>query len=114
MRMNAFPPVSKSDWLTKVEADLKGKSPDRLRSSTPGGLQIEPLYTAQDAEHAGSGGLPGLYPYVRGAGPVGQWLIRQEYDDPRLDVCKAQIAQDLERGVEALWVCSGRGVDVAC
>ena len=49
-RMNAFSPVSKSEWLAKVEADLKGASPDRLRSKTPGGLELEPLYTAEDAD----------------------------------------------------------------
>jgi methylmalonyl-CoA mutase len=105
--MNAFPPVSKSEWLAKVEADLKGASPDRLRSRSPGGLEIEPLYTAEDASDLSAHGLPGVFPYVRGAAPVGGWMIRQEYDDPRPDVCKAQIEQDFERGVEALWLRMG-------
>lgn len=103
-RMNVFPPVSKSEWLAKVEADLKGASPDRLRTKTPGGIEVEPLYTAEDAREPAPDGFPGVYPYLRGAAPVGGWTIRQEYDDPRPSVCKAQIAQDLERGVEALWV----------
>ncbi|MGB5193398.1 MAG: methylmalonyl-CoA mutase subunit beta, partial [Polyangiales bacterium] len=102
-RMNPFPPVSKSAWLAKVEADLKGASPDRLRSKTAGGLDIEPLYTAEDAV-APDAGFPGVYPYVRGATPLARWVVRQEYDDPRPSVCKAQIAQDLGRGVEALWL----------
>ena len=101
--MNPFPPVSKSAWLAKVEADLKGASPDRLRSKTAGGLDIEPLYTAEDAV-APDAGFPGVYPYVRGATPLARWVVRQEYDDPRPSVCKAQIAQDLGRGVEALWL----------
>jgi methylmalonyl-CoA mutase len=102
--MNAFPPVSKSEWLAKVEADLKDASPDRLRSKTPGGLQLEPLYTAEDVTVPHAAGFPGVFPYVRGAAPVGGWLIRQEYDDPRPSVCKAQIEKDLARGVEALWI----------
>jgi methylmalonyl-CoA mutase len=102
--MNPFPPVSKSDWLAKVEADLKGTSPDRLRSTTPGGLDIEPLYTAEDPHAQGAAGFPGVFPYVRGSAPVGGWLIRQEYDDPRPSVCKAQIELDLGRGVEAVWL----------
>lgn len=101
-RLNPFPPVTKSEWLAKVEADLKGASPDRLRSKLPGGIEIEPLYTASDAP-SGSG-FPGVYPFVRGAAPVGGWLIRQEYDDPRAEVCKQQIAQDLQRGAEAIWL----------
>ncbi len=105
--MNAFPPVTKSEWLAKVEADLKGGSPDRLRSRMPGGLELEPLYTAEDASGLGATGLPGLFPYVRGAAPLGGWAIRQEYDDPRPGVCKANIEQDLARGVEALWLYMG-------
>jgi len=101
--MNPFPPVSKSAWLAKVEADLKGASPDRLRSKTAGGLDIEPLYTAEDAV-APDAGFPGVYPYVRGSAALAGWIVRQEYDDARPSVCKAQIAQDLGRGVEALWL----------
>jgi methylmalonyl-CoA mutase len=102
--MNVFPPVSKSEWLAKVEADLKGASPDRLRSKTPGGIELEPLYTTEDATVRGADGFPGVYPYVRGVAPVGGWTIRQEYDDPRPSACKARIEQDLGRGVEALWL----------
>lgn len=102
--MNPFPPVSKSEWLAKVEADLKGASPDRLRSTAPDGLEIEPLYTAEDPHAQGAAGFPGVFPYVRGSAPVGGWLIRQEYDDPRPSVCKAQIELDLGRGVEAVWL----------
>ena len=102
--MNPFPPVTKSEWVAKVEADLKGASFAGLRSTTPGGLSIEPLYTAEDMEALGAPGLPGVFPYLRGASPLGGWAIRQEYDDPRPSVCKDMIREDLERGVEALWV----------
>jgi len=105
--MNTFAPVSKSEWLAKVEADLKGASPERLRSRTPGGLELQPLYAAEDNESKSAPGLPGVFPYVRGAAPLGGWLIRQEYDDPRPDVCQTQIEEDLSRGVEALWLEAG-------
>jgi len=103
-RINTFPPVTKSEWVAKVEADLKGASFDGLRSTTPGGLEIEPLYTAEDIEGLRDPGLPGVYPYLRGASPLGGWAIRQEYDDPRPSVCKEMIRRDLERGAEALWL----------
>ncbi|MGB8222395.1 MAG: methylmalonyl-CoA mutase subunit beta [Polyangiales bacterium] len=103
-RMNTFPPVTKVDWLAKVEADLKGASVDALRSVLPSGLTIEPLYSAEDVEGLSDPGFPGVYPYLRGASPLGGWVIRQEYDDPRPNVCRETIRQDLERGVEALWV----------
>ena len=102
--MNAFPPVTKSEWVAKVEADLKGASFGGLRSTTPGGLSLEPLYTADDVEALSPSGLPGVYPYVRGTSPLGGWAIRQEYDDPRPSVCAELIRQDLESGVEALWL----------
>jgi len=102
--MNVFPPATKSDWIAKVEADLKGVSIDALRSTLPGGLCVEPLYTAEDVADQSDPGLPGLYPYLRGASPLGGWVIRQEYDDPRPNVCQELIRQDLDRGVEALWV----------
>jgi methylmalonyl-CoA mutase len=102
--MNAFPPVTKSEWVAKVEADLKGASFAGLRSATPGGLSLEPLYAAEDTEGVSSPGLPGVFPYLRGSSPLGGWAIRQEYDDPRASVCKDMIQQDVERGVEALWL----------
>jgi methylmalonyl-CoA mutase len=102
--MNPFPPVTKSEWIAKVEADLKGASFDGLRSTAPGGIPLEPLYTAEDLAGSSAPGLPGIYPYVRGASPLGGWLIRQEYDDPRPSVCKEMIREDLERGAEALWL----------
>ena len=102
--MNAFPPVTKSDWVAKVEADLKGASFAGLRSAAPGGPSLEPLYTAEDVEGLSAPGLPGVVPYLRGASPFGGWAIRQEYDDPRPSVCKEIIGQDLDHGVEALWL----------
>jgi methylmalonyl-CoA mutase len=96
--------VTKAEWIAKVEADLKGASFAGLRSTSPGGLTLEPLYTAEDVADLSASGLPGVYPYLRGASPLGGWTIRQEYDDPRPSVCGQMIRQDLERGVEALWV----------
>ncbi len=103
-RIDPFPPVPRSEWVAKVEADLKGAAFDKLRSTTAGGLTVEPLYTADDAVDAQQAGLPGLFPFVRGSSAVGGWTIRQEYDDPRPSVCKAMIETDLARGVEALWL----------
>jgi len=102
--MNAFPPVTKSDWVAKVEADLKGASLAGLRSAAPGDPFLEPLYTAEDVEGLKGPGLPGVFPYVRGASALGGWAIRQEYDDARPSVCREMIRQDLDRGVEALWL----------
>lgn len=106
-RLNAFAPVSKAEWLTKVQADLKGKSVERLRTTTAGGVVLEPLYTSEDVGDLSAIGAPGVYPYVRGSTPVGGWRICQEYDDPRLDLCKSQVSNDLEKGAEAIWLRMG-------
>lgn len=100
--MNTFPPVTKSEWISKVEADLKGASFSGLRSAAPGGPALDPLYTSEDAEGLADPGLPGVYPYLRGTSPLGGWTIRQEYDELRPSVCKEMIEQDLASGVEAL------------
>jgi methylmalonyl-CoA mutase len=102
--LNVFPPVTKSEWLAKVEADLKGQPSARLRSTMPDGLVLEPLYAAEDVHDISPTGVPGGYPFTRGTLPVGGWLIQQEYDDPRPAVCKEQIRRDLERGGEAIWL----------
>ncbi len=103
-RIDPFPPVTRSDWVAKVEADLKGADFATLRSRTAGGLTVEPLYSAEDVDGLPSSGWPGFAPFVRGSSPAGGWTIRQEYDDPRPAVCQAMIRADLERGVEALWL----------
>ncbi len=103
-RLNAFAPVSKSEWLAKVEADLKGQPFSKLRSTTPGGLVIEPLYAPEDAKDSSRNGLPGAYPFVRGSAPLAGWVIQQEYDDPRPSVCKDQIQRDVERGAGGIWL----------
>jgi len=101
---NVFPPVTKAEWIARVEADLKGGSFDSLRSETLGGIPLEPLYTADDLGGVEPTGFPGVFPFLRGAAPLGGWKIRQEYDHPRPTVCGEMIRRDLERGVEALWV----------
>lgn len=103
-QLNVFSPVTKAEWIAKVEADLKGASFDSLGSETPGGIPLEPLYTAADIAGKEPTSLPGVFPFARGATPLGGWKIRQEYDDPRLAVCREMIRRDVERGVEALWL----------
>jgi len=72
----------KNKWDKLVTQELKGKSPEALHWLTPEGLEIKPLYTAEDLagiEFVNT--LPGLPPYVRGvrgsmyAGRP--WTIRQ-------------------------------------
>ena len=72
----------KQKWIDLATKQLKGKSPDTLNWMTPEGIQIKPLYTAEDIEgmeHVNT--LPGLAPFIRG--PMSTmyagrpWTIRQ-------------------------------------
>lgn len=99
-----FPGKSADDWRARVEKDLKGEAPSSLKTTTLDGIERSPLYTRDDAVQGSQLGFPGLAPFIRGATAANDWKIRQEYDDPRLEVSRAAIAEDLSRGVEALWL----------
>jgi methylmalonyl-CoA mutase len=43
-----FPPITKQQWLTEIEKDLKGKPYDTLRHTTPEGISLEPFYHNDD------------------------------------------------------------------
>lgn len=70
------------EWVDLAEKQMKGKPIDSLNWDTPEGIQIKPLYTAEDLEGIESANtLPGIDPYVRG--PMATmyagrpWTIRQ-------------------------------------
>ena len=78
--MSEKPDIKK--WEELANKQLRGKTLDDLTWGTPEGIQVKPLYTAEDLEdltHVNS--LPGFAPYVRG--PMATmyagrpWTIRQ-------------------------------------
>ena len=71
-----------TEWHELAEKQMKGKPVDSLNWNTPEGIEVKPLYTAEDIEglaHVNS--LPGFPPYARG--PMATmyagrpWTIRQ-------------------------------------
>ena len=65
--MAGFPTHSLEDWSTLVTRELGGGGPADLHWRTPEGIEVKPLYTAEDLEameHLHS--LPGFAPYLRG------------------------------------------------
>ena len=88
-----FPPADHATWRALVAKALRVDDPDaalaRLRSTTPDGLTIEPLYTAADT-HGTTAALPGFGTRRRGRTPaatrVSGWEIRQRV---ALDDCPA-------------------------
>ncbi|MGX5805479.1 methylmalonyl-CoA mutase [Bradyrhizobium sp. Arg314] len=68
-------------WRALVEREIKA-DPDTLAWRTPEGIEIKPLYTAQDLEgNDYLGGLPGQKPFMRGPRATmyagRPWTIRQ-------------------------------------
>ena len=74
--------MSKNNWQDKATDELKGKSLDDLMWKTLEGINVKPLYTADDLEnidHLDS--LPGFAPYIRGPRATmyakRPWTVRQ-------------------------------------
>jgi methylmalonyl-CoA mutase len=111
-----FDAPQRGDWQQLVAGVLKksgalpedfsGAPESLLTTRTYDGIEIQPLYTADDA--ADPAGFPGLTPFVRGAKPEGSvgtgWDVRvlHAHADPAV-TNKAALA-DLERGATSLWL----------
>ncbi|MDQ7826271.1 MAG: methylmalonyl-CoA mutase [Candidatus Eremiobacteraeota bacterium] len=71
-----------ADWVNAATKQMKGEPLEKLQWSSPEGIQIRPLYTAEDLEkieHINT--MPGLPPFIRGPYPTmyagRPWTIRQ-------------------------------------
>ena len=71
-----------NSWKKLAEKQLRGKSLESLTKKTPEGIDIKPLYTAEDLKNVEfTNNLPGFEPFVRG--PMATmyagrpWTIRQ-------------------------------------
>ena len=74
--------VNKDDWRKLAESELRGRPLDDLTWKTLEGLDVAPLYTAEDLEGVDHlGGIPGQAPYTRGVKATmyagRPWTIRQ-------------------------------------
>ncbi len=74
--------TDRSQWKKAAAKDLKGRDPDELVWTSPDGLRIKPLYTAEDLEgleHTNT--LPGFFPFLRGPRATmyanRPWTVRQ-------------------------------------
>jgi len=91
---SGFPAMDETGWRALVEASLKGRPFETLRSRTADGIVIEPVYgRAHDAP-----ALP--------AGPArevaGNWTLTQRADMPDLAAANAQMLDDLANGATGL------------
>lgn len=99
----AFEPQDEASWRTTAEASLKGKPLAKLTRRTEDGIEVPPLFTADDDLGPDAAGLPGQAPFTRGATAAsphpGGWQIRARYAEATPEALNAAVLQDLERGV---------------
>ncbi|MEP1768650.1 MAG: methylmalonyl-CoA mutase [Sulfitobacter sp.] len=74
--------ASKDDWRKLAEGELRGRPLDDLTWNTLEGIDVPPLYTAEDLDGVDHlGGIPGEAPYTRGVKATmyagRPWTIRQ-------------------------------------
>jgi methylmalonyl-CoA mutase len=104
-----FPKVPLSDWRKLAAKELKASDPESLTWKTPEGIDVRPLYTAEDLEHLEIlGTLPGLPPYVRGPRATmyanRPWTIRQYAGFSTAEESNAFYRENLRRGQMGLSV----------
>jgi methylmalonyl-CoA mutase len=84
--MSDFEKKTLADWRELASKELKGRELDDLTWKTPEGIDVKPLYTAEDLEAARSEGydaatMPGIAPYTRGPRATmyagRPWTVRQ-------------------------------------
>jgi methylmalonyl-CoA mutase len=81
-RKYSAPPFSLDSWKAEAEKQLKGKPLESLNRNTPEGIELKPLYTAEDLEALEyTNSMPGLEPFIRGPQATmyagRPWTIRQ-------------------------------------
>jgi methylmalonyl-CoA mutase len=101
---------------TRRQGSHDGDVEQLLATTTHDGIEIRPLYTAEDTVLSGAqdgAGVPGLAPYVRGGtarGPLGDgWQLRQRHAHPDVALTLRAVQADLDAGVTSLWLQLGDG-----
>ncbi len=103
-------PDLEEEWRRQVRRLLGGREPEVLTHRTWDDIPINPLYRARDAVE--DEGLPGLVPWLRGARATGQlphgWRIHQLHRHPDPRTAGREMAEDLARGVDSIWLRADR------
>ena len=73
---------NKTEWTLLANKELRGRPLDDLKWQTPEGIEVQPVYTSDDAEGLEHmGGMPGSAPFTRGPRATmytgRPWTIRQ-------------------------------------
>lgn len=88
-----FPSISREQWLTRMERDLKGKPVSDLRWQLEEDIFVEPFYVGDD--------LDPLPPPFRGNRQENRWEIGELVETENIADANARLCEGLEGGVEA-------------
>ncbi|HEY3147346.1 MAG TPA: methylmalonyl-CoA mutase [Dongiaceae bacterium] len=107
--MADFKDHGRNDWAALAAKELKGTDPATLTWSTPEGIAVKPLYTADDLERLEvTGSLPGLPPFTRGPRATmyanRPWTIRQYAGFSTAEDSNAFYRDNLRQGQKGLSV----------
>ncbi len=106
--LDAFPPVSTTEWKAAIARDLKGADPEkRLTWRTEEGMAVKSFYRAANLVGlACVDTKPGDFPYRRGARATGDWRIREEIDATDAEEANRMACAAVAAGAEGI-ACSG-------
>lgn len=100
------PAPTLDEWRAAAESSLRGRPLEKLASRTHEGIDVAPLYIADDLPPPS--GYPGLPPFIRGRSPLGAsgrgWQVCQRFAELELERAAAHMAEAVRRGVGAVWV----------
>ena len=107
--MADFTDHKRKDWEKLAAKELKGADPATLTWTTPEGIAVKPLYSADDLEGLEvPGGLPGLPPFTRGPRATmyanRPWTIRQYAGFSTAEDSNAFYRDNLRQGQKGLSV----------
>lgn len=102
-----FPLPSIETWRKVAEESLKGGSFDKkLLTQTLEGIQLEPIYTAENLKELEIEQIPGHASFMRGSNESGflckSWQVAQELMSAQPEAVGRMVEQAVERGQNAL------------
>ncbi len=105
----SFKKVSKDEWRKLAKKELKGREIETLIWKSPEGIDIQPLYTAQDLEKLEYvDTFPGFPPFIRGPKATmyagRPWTIRQYAGFSTAEESNAFYKRNLAQGQQGLSV----------
>jgi methylmalonyl-CoA mutase len=100
-----FPPVSASEWMDKINIDLKGADFNKkLVWRTNEGFDVKPFYRMEDVENLMYiNTLPDQFPYLRGTKVSNNnWFIRQNIEITNYSEANRKALTILMKGIDSL------------